>query len=170
MFKSHLHKLVLVVIAGLSLSPMAKAQGNQGWQFDSLGAQETAVKSDAQIVYELLLHMLDRWNAHDMEGYVGCYWRSPELLVIVDSEQFNGWQELHDSYLRGYPDPSSMGFAAPARIQVKFLRPDLALALTWWSLTFPNSKQKVVGNTTLNIQKFEDGWKIVACHTSTAEM
>jgi uncharacterized protein (TIGR02246 family) len=170
MFKSHLHKLVLVVIAGLSLSPMAKAQGNQGWQFDSLGAQETAVKSDGQIVYELLLHMLDRWNAHDIDGYLGVFWRSPELLAIVDSEQFNGWQELHDSYIRGYPDPSAMGFVAPARVQVRFLRPDLALALTWWSVTFPNSKQKVVGNSTLNIQKFEDGWKIVAAHTSTAEM
>jgi hypothetical protein len=170
MRKSRLHKIIPVLSLSLALCLPLPAEENSGWQFDSLGAKETAVKSDAQIVYELLLHMLDRWNAHDMEGYIGCYWRSPELLVIVDSEEFNGWQQLHDSYTHGYPDCSSMGFAAPARIQVKFLRPDLALALTWWSLSFPNSKQKVIGNTTLNIQKFEDGWKIVASHTSTAEM
>jgi hypothetical protein len=27
------------------------------------------------------------------------YWKSPELLVVVDSEQFNGWQQLLDSYV-----------------------------------------------------------------------
>ena len=83
---------------------------------------------------------------------------------------FNGWQQLHDSYINGYPDRNAMGFITPARIQVKLLKPDLALALTWWSVSFPTSKKKVVGNTTMNLQKFEDGWKIVASHTSIAGM
>jgi hypothetical protein len=30
-----------------------------------------------------------------------------------------------------------MGFINPARSQVRLLKPDLALALTWWSVTFP---------------------------------
>jgi hypothetical protein len=98
------------------------------------------------------------------------YWKSPELLVVVDSEQFNGWQRLHDSYLNGYPDRNAMAFIEPTRIQVKLLKPDLALALTWWSASSPSSKQKVVGNSTMNLQKFNDGWKIVASHTSIAEM
>ena len=50
-------------------------------------------------------------------------------------------------------------------IQVKLLKPDLALALTWWSVSFPSSKQTVLGNTTMDLQKFDDGWKIVASHT-----
>jgi uncharacterized protein (TIGR02246 family) len=146
------------------------AQEQNGWVFDSLGPNRSAAKSDAQQVYEVLLKMLDRWNAHDIEGHLEVYWKSPELLVVVDSEQFNGWQQLHDSYLNGYPDRNAMGFINPARIQVKLLKPDIALALSWWSVTFPNTKQKVVGNTTLNLQKFDDGWKIVAAHSSTAEM
>ena len=146
------------------------AQETNGWQFDSLGTSSSVAKSDAQQIYEVLLKMLDRWNAHDIEGHLDVYWRSPELLVIVDSEQFNGWQQLHDSYINGYPDRSSMGFITPARIQVKLLKPDLALALSWWSVSFPSSKQKVVGNTTMNLQKFDDGWKIVASHTSISEM
>jgi hypothetical protein len=56
--------------------------------------------------------MLDRWNAHDIEGHL-----------------------------------SAMGFFQPTRIQVKLLKPDLAIALTWWSASFPTSKVKVVGNT-----------------------
>jgi hypothetical protein len=61
----------------------------------------------------------------------------------MDSEQLNGWQQLHDSYLNGYPDRNAMGFIEPKRIQVKLLKPDLALALIWWSVSFPSSKQKV---------------------------
>ncbi len=69
--------------------------------------------------------MLDRWNAHDIEGYMEAYWKSPELSVVVDSEQFDGWQQLHDSYVNGYPNRIAMGFIQPKRIQVKLRqRPD----------------------------------------------
>lgn len=158
----------LIVLPCISLPATAAEQG--GWLFDSLAAIPGASKSDGQQVYEVLLKMLDRWNAHDIEGHLAAYWKSPQLLVVVDSEQFNGWQELHDSYVNGYPNRESMGFINPARIQVKLLRPDLALALTWWSVSIPNSTRKVVGNSTMNLQKFDDGWKIVASHSSTADM
>jgi hypothetical protein len=72
------------------------------------------------------------------------YWQSPELLVLVDVEQFNGWQQLHDSYINGYSDRSAMGFIQPKRIQVKLLKPDFVLALTWWSAAFSSSKQEIV--------------------------
>jgi uncharacterized protein (TIGR02246 family) len=157
-----------LAIAALSSFFPVMAQERNGSQFEFIGPNSSDSKPDAQKVYELLLRMLDRWNAHDLEGYLEVYWKSPELLVIVDSEQFNGWQQLHDSYSNGYPDCNAMGFIQPKRIQVKLLKPDLGLALTWWSVSFPSSKQKVVGNTTCNLQKFDDGWKIVASHTSTA--
>jgi uncharacterized protein (TIGR02246 family) len=146
------------------------AQERNGWELDSLRGNPKVSQPDAQQVYEVLLKMLDRWNAHDIEGYMEVYWKSPELLVVVDSEQFNGWQQLHDSYLNGYPDRNAMGFIEPKRIQVKLLKPDLALALTWWSVSFPSSKEKVMGNSTMNLQKFNDGWNFVASHTSIAEM
>jgi hypothetical protein len=62
----------------------------------------------------------------------------------------------------GYPY-NAMGFVQP-RIQVNHPKPDFALALTWWSASFPASKLKVVGNTNMDL---DDGWKIVAPHTST---
>ena len=154
----------------LFLSSPVIAQEQNGWQRDWLLANSNVVKPDAQQVYEVLLKMLDRWNAHDIEGYMEVYWMSPELLVIVDSEQFNGWHQLHDSYINGYPDRNTMGLIQPKRIQVKLLQPDFALALTWWSATFPSSKQTIVGNSTMNVQKFADGWKIVASHTSVSEL
>jgi uncharacterized protein (TIGR02246 family) len=161
---------IWAISALLSFCLPVKAQERNVWQFESLPANSSDSKPDAQQVYEVLLKMLDRWNARDIAGYLEIYWKSPELLVIVDSEQFAGWQQLHDSDVNGYPDRGAMGFIQPRRIQVKLLRPDMALALTWWSLSFPNSKRKVVGNTTMDLQKFDDGWKIIAAHSSTAEM
>jgi uncharacterized protein (TIGR02246 family) len=148
----------------------AMAQDRKGWQSDSLPANSSASVADTQQVYGILLKMLERWNAHDVEGYMEVYWKSTELLVVVDAEQFNGWQQLHDSYINGYPDRSAMGFIQPKRIQVKLLEPDLALAFTWWSVSFPSSKQEMVGDSTMNLQKFDAGWKIVASHTSVAGM
>jgi hypothetical protein len=146
------------------------AQEKNGWQIDPPDANPAAPESDTQKVYDVLVKMLDRWNAHDIAGHLEAYWKSPELLVVIDSEQFNGWQQLRDSYVNGYPDQNSMGFLQPKRIQVKLLKPDFALALTWWSAYFPSSKRTVVGTSTMNLQKFDDGWKIVASHTSISEM
>ena len=73
----------------------AIGQEHKGWQSDSLPANSSASESDTQQVYRIFLKMLDRWNAHDIEGYLEAYWKSPDLLVVLDAEQFNGWQQLH---------------------------------------------------------------------------
>src|SRR3984893_15603059 len=165
-----LNKIVSAIFLSLGLCLPAVTQENGGWQFDSLSGQPSTDESDSEAIYKVLLRMLDRWNAHDLEGHLDVYWKSPELLVIIDFEQFNGWQQLHDSYCNGYPDRAAMGFIQPKRIQVKLLKPDMALALTWWSITFPTSKQTVVGNTTMDLQKFDDGWKVIPSNSRTANM
>ncbi len=158
-----------VAISVLSSCLPGMAQEKNGWHYEFLGSKSDNTEPNARRVYEILLKMLDRWNAHDIEGHLEPYWKSPELLVVIDSEQFNGWQQLHDSYVNGYPDAPRWR-SEPTRIRVRLLRPDLALALTWWTISFPSSKQKVVGNTTMNLQKFDGGWKIVASHSSTNQM
>ena len=162
--------LTALVLLGLACCLPAAAQEQKGWQFDSLDPNSRIFKPDAQQVYEVLLRMLDRWNAHDMEAHLDVYWNSPDLLVVVGSEQFDGWQQLHDSYMNGYPNRNAMGFIQPKRIQIRMLKPDLALVLTWWSVAFPSSKAEMVGNSIMNLEKFNNGWKIVASHTSVNEM
>ena len=157
----------ILALSALAFGLPVEAQEQNAWQLGSPPANSSVSKLEDRQVYQTLLKMLDRWNAHDIDAYLEVYWKSPELLVVVNSEQFNGWQQLHDSYISGYPDRAAMGFIQPKRIQVKLLKSDLALALTWWSITFPASKKTVVGNTTADLQKFNDGWKIVAAHSST---
>jgi beta-aspartyl-peptidase (threonine type) len=160
----------VLTILTFSCCPPVTAQEQNAWQFGSLPTKKNVPKPDDQQVYEVLLKRLDRWNAHDIEGYMQLYWKSPELLVIAGSEQFNGWQQLHDSYVNGYANRSAMGSIELVRIQVRLLKPDLALALTWWTINFRSSHQKVGGTTTMNLQKFDDGWKIVASHSGANEM
>jgi hypothetical protein len=113
--------IAILAIAALAFCLPAAAQEQRTWQFGSLPANSSVYKPDGQQVYEVLLKRLDRWNAHDIEGYMQLYWKSPELLVVRGSEQFNGWQQLHDSYVHGYPDRSAMGSIELVRIQVRLL-------------------------------------------------
>jgi hypothetical protein len=92
---------IMAISALCSCLPVI-AQEQNGWQVDSLGAESDSTRPDVQRVYEVVLEMHYRWNAHDIEGHLEMYWKSPELLVAVDSEQFYGWEQFHDSYINGY--------------------------------------------------------------------
>src|SRR5207237_10294251 len=115
------------LILFLLISLPAAAEEQEGWLFDSLATIPGAAKSDGQQIHEILLSMLDRWNAHDIEGHLKVYWKSPQLLVVVDSEQFNGWQELHDSYVNGYPNRESIASIPPAPLPPPLPPPPLPL-------------------------------------------
>jgi hypothetical protein len=91
----------VLTVSALSYCSPVVAQEINAWKLGTVPANSSFSKPNDQQVYELLLKMLDRWNAHDIEGYLEVYCKSPELLVVVDSEQFNGWQQLHDSYFNG---------------------------------------------------------------------
>jgi ketosteroid isomerase-like protein len=131
-----------------------------------------ASKTDTQVIYQVLAKMLERWNAHDIDGLMSVYWNSPSLLAVIDTEQFEGYESLYRSYKIQYRNPTSMGIVNPTRVQVKLLKPDLAFGVVSWTIKYPENAHasEIVGTTTLNIQKFDSDWKIVVVHTSFAEM
>ena len=116
--------------------------------------------------------MVDRWNAHDIDGLMSLYWNSPNFLAVIDTAQYDGWQNLYSSYKNQYRDPGDMGVLSPTRIQVELLKPDLAFGILSWTLKYPNNPNasQMVGTSTLDLQKFDDAWKIVVLHTSFTEM
>ena len=71
----------------------------------SLSSSKTVVEQ----VYQLILRMVDRWNNHDLEGYMASFWKSDDLLTVVESEVHWGWTDLYHYYARGYPDRNLMG-------------------------------------------------------------
>jgi uncharacterized protein (TIGR02246 family) len=170
--------LIKTIIAGCLLLMVsvgfAAAEPPPGvWDFDSITPSPSptpSAKGSPQQVYDVLVKMMTRWNSHDLDGYLECFWKSPELIDIVDSEVNIGWQELHDSYKNGFHNPDEMGVITPMRIQVRLVKDDLAFALTHWTVTFPRSTHPIIGIDSNYLQKFDDGWKVISAHTSTAEM
>ena len=138
----------------------------------ALTLSRPVAKTDTQFVYEVLLKMLDRWNAHDIDGLMSVYWNSPSLLAVIDTEQFDGWENLYRSYKTQYRNLTNMGTVNPTRVEVKLLEPDLAFGVVSWTIQYPENTHasEIVGTSTMNIQKFDSSWKIVALHTSFTEM
>jgi uncharacterized protein (TIGR02246 family) len=147
---------------------------SRGWEYDSIAPERSAAtpsleQDELKTINDLLVRMDASWNAHDIDGVMSAYWNSPHLLVVVQEEQFQGWEVLYHAYKTGYPDPNAMGHVEPSRVQIRFLKSDVAVANNWWIVTYPNSKVRVIGNTTMNLQKLNEGWKIVMAHSSFAE-
>jgi uncharacterized protein (TIGR02246 family) len=147
---------------------------SRGWEYDSIAPERSAAtpsseQDELKTITNLLVGMDASWNAHDIDGVLSAYWNSPHLLVVIQEEQFQGWEVLYHAYKTGYPDPNAMGHVEPSRLQIRFLKSDVAVANNWWIVTYPNSKVRVIGNTTMNLQKLNEGWKIVMAHSSFAE-
>jgi ketosteroid isomerase-like protein len=143
-------------------------------QIASASTTSTAApaKIETQRIYEVLIKMLDCWNARDLDGLMSVYWKSPRLLAVIDTEQFDGWENLYRSYKNQYRNPTNMGIVNSTRVQVTLLKPDLAFGIVSWTMRYPENAHasEVVGTTTVDLEKFDSEWKIVVLHTSFTEM
>jgi ketosteroid isomerase-like protein len=161
----------LLLLFALARPAMAEILSDSQFGAASTSSRPVA-KTDTQYVYEVLLKMLDRWNAHDIDGLMSVYWNSPSLLAVIDTEQFDGWENLYRSYKTQYRNLTHMGTVNPTRVEVKLLEPDLAFGVVSWTIQYPENAHasEIVGTSTMNIQKIDSSWKIVALHTSFTEM
>ena len=160
----------------LLLLGTAQADSPRAWSYDSLRQErpqnETAPiqPTEEQQIAALLAKMVDRWNAHDIEGYMETLWNSPDLLCVTDGEEVMGWNNLYASYLRGYPDRTAMGSVTVERTLIQPIKEDVAFAMDWWRASFgPNSHSAYATSTYLLRKIPQEGWKIAAFHTSFVE-
>jgi uncharacterized protein (TIGR02246 family) len=137
-------------------------------ELDSINQQKVAGAADPEKeIYDQLMQMVDAWNRHDIDAYVHCFWRSDDLVVVIEGENFRGWDFLNKAYHLGYPNPDTMGNISPDRVQVQMLAPDMGLALTWYTAHF--AKKKEFGTSTLILKKLPEGWRVAVMHTSFVE-
>ena len=152
---------------------LAQNTANYGtWGFDSNKQSTTQTRpdldpTDYQKIYSLLVNMADRWNAHDIDGYLAPYWKSTDLLVVIEGEQLKGWADVSSTYHRGYLNTDEMGSLIPERIQIQMVSADVAVALDWWTVL--QKKGKVLGTSTMVLRKLNDSWAIVVMHSSIVE-
>jgi hypothetical protein len=168
---------IFIVLSALSaLSAIAAdpaPQGQDVWDFDSIAAPRPAITASqvtAKQIYDMLAAMIEKWNAHDLDGYLDYVWHSPAFVLIEDGAAINGWQELSDKYHRSFADSNNMGHSNLARVQIRMLGPDTAFAISSWTVGFPRTKRLVVGTDSNYVQRIGGAWKITLSHSSQLEM
>jgi len=171
-----LRHILVIVVASLALRVVAAdpmAQPQNVWDFDSIAAPSallTANQLAAKQINDTLLGMVEKWNAHDLDGYLDFFWRSPALVFLEDGAAINGWQELSDKYHRSFSDRNNMGRCSAARVQVRMLTPETAFVVTSWTIAFPGTKTVIVGIDSNYVQRIGGAWKVTLTHSSQLEI
>jgi hypothetical protein len=137
--------------------------------FCAISHAQDASNDEAQL-YAWLNSLSNRWNAHDIEGYMAHFWHSENFIYIMNGEEVTGWGNLLAAYRAGYSDLSAMGTVDVQRTQVEMITPDVALLVDWWTARLPSHQSRPEhGTSTFTMRKFDDGWKAVAFHTTFIE-
>jgi ketosteroid isomerase-like protein len=162
------------ILAALFLASFqgVAADPESTWVFDSIAPNPTpsassATPTEEEQVYAAVLDQVRLWNAHDVEHYMDLFWKSRDLLLVIDGEQIMGWADILAAYQRGYPDRSEMATVTLQRAKIQKLSPDFYLALTWF--TFRRRGKDAFSTDTMIFRKFPDGWKVISGHSSFLE-
>jgi ketosteroid isomerase-like protein len=113
-------------------------------------------------VQNMAFKIVERWNAHDLPGFISFYWNSPNFVEVNDEGIHRGWAEVSAEYERGFPDRNEMGNMQYESVNIQLLQPGIALTVTNWTIRF--KFRNVTGIGTEIWRKFLDGWKIVSSH------
>lgn len=154
------------------LVPAFAGNPQSSWVYDSVKptpspSESPAALTDQEQVYHVILDQLRYWNAHDIEHYMDCFWKSPDLLLVNDGEQVMGWAEVLATYQRGFPNRAEMGTVTLQRVKLQRLGPDVFLGLSWFVVR-TNGKDSYSTDTMI-FQRFPEGWKVISDHSSYLE-
>jgi len=122
--------------------------------------------NDGKAIEHVLRAQQAAWNRHDLEGFMGGYWNSPQLTFFSGAQERDGWQATIDRYLANYVSPGhEMGKLEFSGLRIEVLGQEAAFVRGAWQLTMSDGR-KPHGLFTLVFRKFPEGWKIVHDHTS----
>lgn len=117
----------------------------------------------------VLTAQAEAWNRGDLEAYMKGYWKSEKLLFVSASGVTRGWQATLERYRQRYPNRAAMGKLVFSDLEITLLGRDAALVLGRWQLQRKRERkaETLGGHFTLTLRRFpEDGWRIIADHTS----
>jgi uncharacterized protein (TIGR02246 family) len=158
---------ILSIVFCLS-SPATTIAADSKTDLDTINQQKVAGAGDLEKeIYDQVNRAVEAWNRHDLDAYLDGFWRSDSLILVVEGETVRGWDLLSKALHTGYPNPAEMGNLTLDRVQVQMLSSDLAVALTWDTVSFP--KKKEFGTSTIVMKKLPEGWRVAVMHTSFVE-
>lgn len=143
--------LVMCSIAGAG-GKQAKASGN---------AAERQIRS-------VLDKQVTAWNAHDLQGFMAGYWKSPDLSFFSGGTRESGWDQTMQRYIDRYTGAGKeMGKLDFSELQIEVLGPRAAFVRGKWHLKLASGDAG--GLFTLVFRRTPNGWKIIHDHTSTSQ-
>jgi ketosteroid isomerase-like protein len=107
------------------------------------------------------------WNRGDVAAFMDGYWRSDALRFASGGTIARGWQTTLDRYRRSYPDRAAMGTLTFSDLDIDVFAPDAAVVFGRWALARDAAHPPASGLFTLTFRRFDEGWRIVADHTSS---
>lgn len=128
------------------------------------GQVACAQTSDESAIRALMTRQVSAWNNGDLDGFMAGYWRDDRLRFASGDRVTYGWQQTLDGYRKRYPDRKTMGMLDFDVLEVRVMEPTSALVFGRWQLT--RNADRPHGLFTLLLRKGEEGWRIVADHTS----
>ena len=148
----------------------AEREGRPGVDYGTLLPTPAPVPNAAAVeaaVRALLAAQVAEWNAGDINGYMGYYWRSDSLAFISNGTLRPGWQPALYAYRRAYPDRAAMGTLAFEDLHITVLAPDAAFVHGRYRLR--RGSDEPIGLFSLVLREVPGrGWRIVHDHTSSS--
>ncbi|RPD38441.1 YybH family protein [Chitinophaga barathri] len=131
-----------------------------------LNAQNPLQAQDPEVprIKALMNDQLKAWNAGDLEGFMGTYWKSDSLLFIGKNGVTYGWQATLDNYKKSYPGKEGMGTLSFNLLEFKKLPGDTYFVIGKWSLA--RTIGDLSGHFSILLRRIGGEWKIVADHSS----
>ena len=119
----------------------------------------------AGYLLDLLNEQADSWNRGDLEGFMGYYWRSEDLIFESGDRVYRGWEATLNRYKKRYPTKEEMGWLDFSELQVESTGPKEAEVTGRWRV---RADRKVSsGGFVLKFRKFERQWLIVRDKTTS---
>ncbi len=111
-----------------------------------------------------MLHkQVQAWNRGDIDGFMSYYHKSDSLIFMSSKRRMNGWDSLHASYKKSFPNLESMGNLTFSELNKTLISNDLANVTGVWKL---ERNKDTLGGTFSLICRFQDEkWTIIMDHT-----
>lgn len=104
------------------------------------------------------------WNRGDIDAFMEGYVRSDKLEFVSGTKITRGWQTVRDRYRKKYNSREAMGTLKFSDIEIKMLKPNIAMVAGRWEITRKNDRPH--GSFVLTFRRQPEGWRIVHDDTS----
>jgi ketosteroid isomerase-like protein len=121
-------------------------------------------QADIKAIHAILDNQITAWNKGDLEAFMAGYLKSDSLVFIGKSGPTYGYENTLNNYKKGYPDANHMGKLNFEIVSMKPLGTNYYFIIGKWYLK--RTVGDINGVYTLVLKKTEDGWKIIADHSS----